>query len=921
MRLLLLIWLLVNAAIGAEPKQAEWIWDKGDRQPGGKSVDLAQDFELKAIPAEATLHALGEYCGYEILLNGKSVTSAEPYDPTRIVPVRGLLREGQNQLLIRATSVAGPSAVALSLRNDKRLLTASNQMWKGATSFGPVTSLTLETGAPERISALDEYNQWRESKKGARQEETFSPLGEGYKLEVLLRADEGHGSWVSMAFDPKGDLILAREKRGLLRVNLSEKKVRLVEDSLLECRGLLFAHDALYANANNTKALYRLRDTKGDGQFDEVTALMKTQGGVGHGRNDLALGPDGRLYSIHGDVVKLPTDVQRTRSIGNRPGTEKGYLISTDAEGNARELHCVGLRNPYGVAFHRDGEPFTFDADNEGDIGLPLYRPTRVNHLVSGGNYGWWQVNGNQNWPVYAPDSLPTTVDIGLGSPTAVEFGYASKFPERDRNALFILDWAYGRILAIDLIAQGASYAGRARTFLRGRPLNVTDLTFGPDGAMYFITGGRGTGSALFRIRYQGDANKKASATIQQRARREFAFQARTLRKKLETYHGRQDPSAVAAAWPHLESPDPWIRHAARTALEHQPVAQWAERALASGGPQALLALVRRADPKLIEAILRRAQALPFTEAPRHQKLALIRIYELAKGDPSSLAPHFPDLDPSVNRELSKLLITLNREEVAQTCAALLARADSQFERLHYLDVLSRAKGGQSLENRRTFFTALRHRDYFRGDRNMPRYLTALHARAIATLTDQERTALGKLVVPKASAPLSAPAIPRPVVQHWTVDQLAQAPANEPKPDRKLGKKVFDQALCSRCHQVGGHGSAVGPNLTRVTSRFNRRDLLTAILEPSSAIAETFQTLLITKKDGSTVAGQLVRDDRRDSRISLAPNPFAPDQLTVVSKHDIVKSERSPVSPMPPGLLDGFTREEIEQLIGYLLSR
>ncbi len=31
--------------------------------------------------------------------------------------------------------------------------------------------------------------------------------------------------------------------------------------------------------------------------------------------------------------------------------------------------------------------------------------------------------------------------------------------------------------------------------FVEGRPLNVTDIDFGPDGAMYFITGGRDTQS------------------------------------------------------------------------------------------------------------------------------------------------------------------------------------------------------------------------------------------------------------------------------------------------------------------------------------------------------------------------------------------------------------------------------------------
>ena len=68
------------------------------------------------------------------------------------------------------------------------------------------------------------------------------------------------------------------------------------------------AHDALYANANNSKGLYRLRDTDGDDRFDEVKLLRQFPGGVGHGRNDLALGPDGMIYSMHGDSVEVPLD-------------------------------------------------------------------------------------------------------------------------------------------------------------------------------------------------------------------------------------------------------------------------------------------------------------------------------------------------------------------------------------------------------------------------------------------------------------------------------------------------------------------------------------------------------------------------------------------------------------------------------------
>lgn len=84
--------------------------------------------------------------------------------------------------------------------------------------------------------------------------------------------------------------------------------VETVNTNLAECRGLLFAFNALYANANNSKALYRLRDTDGDDRFDEVKLLRATAGGVGHGRNDLVLGPDNFLYLIHGDDVRLPAE-------------------------------------------------------------------------------------------------------------------------------------------------------------------------------------------------------------------------------------------------------------------------------------------------------------------------------------------------------------------------------------------------------------------------------------------------------------------------------------------------------------------------------------------------------------------------------------------------------------------------------------
>ena len=55
-----------------------------------------------------------------------------------------------------------------------------------------------------------------------------------------------------------------------------------------------------------------MRDTTGDGRFDETVELLRTGGGVGHGRNHLKLGPDGWIYIAHGNNVLLPAKTAST---------------------------------------------------------------------------------------------------------------------------------------------------------------------------------------------------------------------------------------------------------------------------------------------------------------------------------------------------------------------------------------------------------------------------------------------------------------------------------------------------------------------------------------------------------------------------------------------------------------------------------
>ena len=91
-------------------------------------------------------------------------------------------------------------------------------------------------------------------------------------------------------------------------------------------------------------------------------------------------------------------------------------------------------------------------------------------------------------------------IELGPGSPTGVLFGTNAKFPKRYQEAIYLLDWTFGRIYALHLSADGSSYTAEKEVLLSGKALPVSDAAIGPDGAMYFTTGGRRLGSKLYRV-------------------------------------------------------------------------------------------------------------------------------------------------------------------------------------------------------------------------------------------------------------------------------------------------------------------------------------------------------------------------------------------------------------------------------------
>ena len=115
----------------------------------------------------------------------------------------------------------------------------------------------------------------------------------------------------------------------------------------------------------------------------------------------------------------------------------------------------------------------------------------------------WGWRNGTRKRPEFSPDTLPPLINIGPGSPTGTTFGYGAKFPSKYQDAMYILDWSWGKIHAVHITPNGSSYTATKETFITGSPLPVTDAIIHPDdGAMYFTLGGRRVQSGLYRVTY-----------------------------------------------------------------------------------------------------------------------------------------------------------------------------------------------------------------------------------------------------------------------------------------------------------------------------------------------------------------------------------------------------------------------------------
>ncbi len=523
-------------------QDAQWIWTP--EHPRGQAAEgdcyFRKTIQLGSVEqAKVTITADDQY---ELYVNGRKIGAGNSIRQMEQYDVSGLLVRGRNVIGVRVTNLSsGPAALAarvlvqptgttsqpadwhsystdeswrttLEVNRDWASNASSDSRWKPAQVYG-----VLGQTAP--------WDRREEASPTATSENQRFRISSEFAVQEIL-GDDVTGSLVNMAFNEFGHIIAAQEQGPLLLLYDSDKdgivdKKRDYCDLVQGIQGILPLNGDVYVTGVGPEGygVYCLLDKDRNGALEESRKIVSLRGELSeHGAHGLTLGPDGRIYCVLGNHVAFEGEYASTSPLkvsyegdlvgpryedpgGHAAGIKApgGTVIRFDSEGKSVELVAGGLRNTYDLAFHPNGRLYVHDSDMESDEGSAWYRPTSLYEVSEGAEFGWR--SGWAKWPSYYFDRLPTLLETGRGSPTGSCVYDHVMFPQRYHGCLFLADWTQGQILSVKFADDGSP---QSEVFLQGQPLNVTDLTVGPDGCIYFCTGGRGTKGGIYQVRWLG---------------------------------------------------------------------------------------------------------------------------------------------------------------------------------------------------------------------------------------------------------------------------------------------------------------------------------------------------------------------------------------------------------------------------------
>lgn len=744
-----------------DKSELSWIWTleaKGTKQLPTGTRWFRKTFQVDrpiANPVDDALLEITADDGFTVWFNGQLVGTGNTWRQIYRFDVKKWARHGANVIAVAAAN-EGPSPAGLLVRmtatpNGKsKMGFNSDASWK-SVSVEPSanwTQLDFDDSKWDPVHILGAYGETKPWGKinwdNAPTSNRFT-VPEGFTVETVIPPQPNMSkldsklpfSLINMTFDAKGRLLVSQERGPVLLCTDPDsngvlQNIRPYCKQVKGVQGLCWVRDALLVVGDGPKGtgLYRVKDTRGMDETDEVELLHKFKGGMGeHGPHAIIHGPDDWLYVVTGNHAwaqpeKLADNSPLKRwpkgDFGpdqGKPNTTEDVLLPRlndgrghaanilapggtiwrmDHEGKNMSQVAAGFRNHFDAAFRSDGELFTFDSDMEWDEALPWYRAVRVCHVPPGADYVWR--TGAANTPGYYIDSLQPILETGRGSPTGLTFYEHHQFPRKYQDAFFMADWSIGVIWAVHLKPHGASFKGEAEKFCIGAPLNVTDLEVGPDGCLYFALGGRGSAGGVYKIKYTGKTEEDKDyqkhdqpLAAWSKSRSSFknphekppaldncvyalkgndAMAARHACEDIIRYGYDVSPDLL---WPLLNTPDQFLRTAARLVLQRIEPVKWIDKLSASSDLQAMEAIIALSKTNQLEQhkniALDRLGRLKDVTNP-DVELQQLRTWQMAiiHSDLDGKQPvlqkaiqkwydQFPTSDDRVNRELAILLV------------------------------------------------------------------------------------------------------------------------------------------------------------------------------------------------------------------------------------------------------------------------
>lgn len=156
--------------------------------------------------------------------------------------------------------------------------------------------------------------------------------------------------------------------------------------------------------------------------------------------------------------------------------------------------------------------------------------------------------------------------------------------------------------------------------------------------------------------------------------------------------------------------------------------------------------------------------------------------------------------------------------------------------------------------------------------------------------------------------------------KEWTFDDLAsKVDALDRGRSFAVGRRMFEVASCASCHRLNDVGEPIGPDLARLDPKLARGEILRGILDPSARVDDRYRTHVLATRSGRVVTGMILEEG--PTKVKVIENPLARSAPVVLDRGEIEQRSVSPASIMPKGLLDKLTREEVLDLVAYIVAR